>query len=124
MSSTSQQEARFGVQGMTCAACVARVERTLKNLPGVHDATVNLATENASVDFEPDQVSLEDLGAAIKKAGYEPILESSDAGADSHPERPEEDSLRRDLLFAALFTIPLFMISMGPMDEATADAVS
>jgi Cu+-exporting ATPase len=112
---TTPQEARFGVQGMTCAACVARVERTLKKLPGVHDATVNLATENAAVEFEPDQVSLADLQAAIKKAGYEPVFEPSHSEAAAETNASEEDSLRRDLRIAALFTIPLFVISMGPM---------
>ena len=45
----------LGVQGMTCASCVARVERVLKKQPGVANATVNLATEKASIEFSPDR---------------------------------------------------------------------
>ena len=49
------EQVRFGVQGMTCAACVGRVERTLKKQPGVEAATVNLATEQAVVTIPPRQ---------------------------------------------------------------------
>ncbi|HEY4665511.1 MAG TPA: heavy metal-associated domain-containing protein, partial [Comamonas sp.] len=57
------------VEGMTCASCVGRVERTLKKLPGVQDASVNLATENAQIQFDatPDVAA---AIAAIEKAGY------------------------------------------------------
>ena len=115
MSAHAPEEARFGVQGMTCAACVARVERTLKKLPGVQDATVNLATEKATVAFEPDLVSLDDLHSAIKTAGYEPQTLDGDQKAAETSGSTDEDGLLRDLRFAALFTIPLIILSMGPM---------
>ena len=115
MSAQSQEEIRFGVQGMTCAACVARVERTIKKLPGVHDATVNLATENASVAFEPDQISIDEIQAAVKESGYEPITREAEARADQHLAPSEEESLVHDLRVAATFAIPLFILSMGPM---------
>ncbi len=115
MSTQGQQEVRFAVRGMTCAACVARVERTLNKLPGVHDATVNLATENAAVEYEPERVSLADLRAAVERAGYEPVFPDTKSKPDAEVEVSEEEALRRDFRFAALFTIPLFLLSMGPM---------
>ncbi len=59
-----------GVQGMTCASCSAHVEKALKKVPGVTDAVVNLATERATVTFEPQQASLTDMLAAVRDAGY------------------------------------------------------
>ncbi len=108
-------EARFGVHGMTCAACVARVERTLGKLPGVEEATVNLATETAKVEFAPETISLEAIQNAVRDAGYEPLAVDSDAGSSAAGRASEEQALLRDLRFAALFTIPLFVLSMGSM---------
>src|SRR5712692_3265493 len=55
---------------MTCASCVRRVEKTLSRVPGVSEATVNLATERARVVFNPGAVDAARLGAAVEKAGY------------------------------------------------------
>ncbi len=68
-------ELQLDVKGMTCASCVRRVERALTKVDGVTQASVNLATERASVSFDPKSVSLADLQAAVEKAGYgaEPI---------------------------------------------------
>ncbi len=65
----------IGVGGMTCASCVARVERALMKVPGVAEATVNLATEKATVTFEPASVEVDSLLGAIEDAGYEPRRE-------------------------------------------------
>src|SRR5579863_6122119 len=59
----------LAVEGMTCAACAARVEKSLNRLPGVQ-ATVNLATEKAQVQFDRDQIEPAQLVAAVEKAGY------------------------------------------------------
>jgi len=66
---TAARTADFQIEGMTCASCVARVEKAIRGLPGVASASVNLATERATVDFtgEPDPVG---VIAAIEKAGY------------------------------------------------------
>ena len=60
----------MGVQGMTCASCSAHVEKALKKVPGVTDAVVNLATERATVTFDPQQAGLAGLLAAVHDAGY------------------------------------------------------
>jgi len=71
-----EQHATIGVAGMTCASCVASVEKALKKVEGVSDARINLAAEKASVDFNPDFASREDLEKAIADAGYTPVKEA------------------------------------------------
>jgi len=62
----------LGIGGMTCASCVMRVEKALKKVPGVQDASVNLATESARVRFEPSEQIEAQLRRAVRDAGYEP----------------------------------------------------
>ena len=70
--STDTQEIDIGVGGMTCASCVMRVERALKKVPGVQDASVNLATESARVHFAPSPEMEARMRRAVRDAGYEP----------------------------------------------------
>ena len=63
-------EATLPIEGMTCASCVRRVERALIKVPGVNEASVNLATERATVSFDPSLVELDHLREAVTKAGY------------------------------------------------------
>jgi Cu+-exporting ATPase len=63
-------ELSFPIEGMTCASCVRRVEKALTKVPGVQEASVNLATERASVVFDPAQAGIDALRAAVEKAGY------------------------------------------------------
>src|SRR5438105_2686465 len=72
----------LAVGGMTCASCVARVERKLKRVPGVQDATVNLATERAAVSYDPSATTVADLIGAVEAAGY--------SAAPVHAERLED----------------------------------
>ncbi|GAA5512357.1 copper-transporting P-type ATPase [Deinococcus carri] len=111
-------EADLSVQGMTCASCVARVERALRKVDGVLDASVNLATERASVRYLPSSVSMGQLKAAVQAAGYA-VLES-EAGRDrSDQEREARErevrSLKRAVTFSAVFAIPLLILAMLPM---------
>lgn len=70
------RELEFRVEGLTCASCAARVERALQVLPGVQTASVNLATEQASLRFDPGQVRLSQIVDAIHEAGYDvPVVE-------------------------------------------------
>src|SRR6266545_2177138 len=70
MAVDTRRELTLPITGMTCASCVRRVEKALAKVPGVADASVNLATERARVAFDPAQASAADLRAAVEKAGY------------------------------------------------------
>jgi P-type Cu+ transporter len=107
--------ATIGVGGMTCASCVARVERAIKGLPGVVDATVNLTSESATVDFLPDTVSRARIAQAIREAGYDAVDQEQTPDATKARQAQELAGLKRDLAFAAVFTLPLLLLSMGPM---------
>ncbi len=100
------------IEGMTCASCVARVERALKAVPGVTSATVNLATERATVTGAADPA---ELIRAIGAAGYEahPATAAAVSDATSLRKATEEAALRRDVVIAALLTLPVFVLEMG-----------
>lgn len=106
----------LAVEGMTCASCVGRVERALAAVPGVEVATVNLATERASVRGTADPVS---LVAAIEDAGYEAhVIERTIASTGEQAalqERRDAEALvlRRDLILAAALTLPVVVLEMG-----------
>ena len=111
------QSVDLQVGGMTCASCVGRVERALKKVPGVQNAVVNLATERASVQLQ-GSVDVSSLIAAIEKAGYEaqPVLHNVAAtGEDAAAQRQaqERESLKRSLIFATVFALPVFVLEMG-----------
>ena len=106
----------LGVAGMTCASCVAHVEKAVKAVPGVNAATVNLATERVSVRHLGGVASIEAIEAAIRGAGYEPHrIGGDDASVDREREARERETtgLRRATLIAAVLTLPVFVIEMG-----------
>ena len=76
---TGVAEVQLPIEGMTCASCVNRIERFLKKTPGVEDATVNLATEVATIRFLPDLAGTAELVGAIESAGYDVRPESPTA---------------------------------------------
>ncbi|MDE3171709.1 MAG: heavy metal translocating P-type ATPase, partial [Gemmatimonadota bacterium] len=77
------------VTGMTCAACQARVQRTLARTPGVADATVNLMLNNATIAFDPHEISAEKLVEAIRESGYGAELPATTRGAFEEQEEAE-----------------------------------
>jgi Cu+-exporting ATPase len=99
---------RLELEGMTCAACAARIEKALNRLDGV-DATVNLATEEAAVRYQESSVAVEDLVAAVQGVGY---------GANVHGSTREGSSntllLGLRLAVAAILTVPVALIAMVP----------
>ena len=106
------------IGGMTCAACSARVERTLNKLDGVLEARVNLATEKASVDYLSGQIGIADLKNAISKLGYF-VKEELEEKLSEGGEKEEDDvrkvrEARRRLIIAWAFTGPMMLI-MGVM---------
>ena len=70
LSTSANGQIKFGVTGMTCATCAQRIEKGLRKVDGVSVAAVNLATERASVEFDPSQTSIADIIERVKKTGY------------------------------------------------------
>jgi len=121
------------IGGMTCASCVGRVEEALTGLPGVERASVNLATEKASVAFHPEVVDLRTMIAAVEDYGYEARESTALAAtlgapsqlgggaaetkADAGQLRREREAaaLHRDVVLGVLLTVPVAVLSMWPM---------
>jgi Cu+-exporting ATPase len=102
------------VTGMTCAGCVANVERALAATPGVERALVNLATEKATIVFDPAAVSLQRLAASVHAAGYELILpEPGVVDAAEHARRAETAAIRNRFVVATLFGVPVLALGMS-----------
>lgn len=107
----------LAIEGMTCASCVARVEKALLKVEGVSEAQVNLATETAWVKASHAQIPA--LIAAVEKAGYQATVKSgTDMSADSHGAFQEKKAnetaqLKRDLWLAVILTAPVFILEMG-----------
>jgi len=108
----------FPVTGMTCASCVNRVQKALKKVPGVIDANVNLASEQASVTYVPTSVGWSELKAAVENAGYG-VIETSGADAETMEDAEatararELADKRRKLIVGIAFGLPLFVLSMA-----------
>ncbi len=116
----------IGVGGMTCAACVGRVERAIAKLPGMLEVSVNLTTEKASVTHLPEIVTAARIGEAIEGAGYE-VREAVGAAPGEDRERAAREaeiaSLRRHVIIAAAFTVPLFLVAMLRMAPGPGDVM-
>lgn len=113
-------EVRLDITGMTCASCANRIERKLNKLDGVQ-ASVNYATEAATVHFDPARVDPDQLLATVSAAGYaatlppppsvEPVGPTGGAPRDdAHPDA----ALRQRLLVSAALTLPVLLLSMVP----------
>jgi Cu+-exporting ATPase len=99
------------ITGMTCASCAMRVEKKLNQLDGV-EASVNYATERATVDFDPEAVPHERLLAAVQEAGYGAVL--PDAASPPDDQADQAVSLRRRLMVSAALSAPVLALSMIP----------
>ncbi|WP_124728175.1 heavy metal translocating P-type ATPase [Staphylospora marina] len=93
------------IGGMTCAACAARIEKGLRRMDGVVEATVNLALERATVELLPGTVSPDRLIAKVERLGYTARLKTGETPRDSRTE--EAGKRRRRLLISVLLSIPL-----------------
>ena len=104
----------IGIEGMTCASCVKRVENALAAAPGVVSAAVNLATEKATLDILGGEAGLSEVEAAIRTAGYTPHrLSDRQAQTREQAKANEISALQRDVVISAILTLPLFVLEMG-----------
>ncbi len=102
------------ITGMHCASCVARIETALKQVPGVQEASVNLATERATVAFDPAAAPREKLLEAVAAAGYEARVSERAPALSAPAERDRAQAqLRRRLLLGLLLTAPVSVLSMA-----------
>ncbi len=99
------------IEGMTCSSCAGRVEKSLNRLDGV-EATVNFATERATVSFDPARVEPEDLVGAVADVGYEASLPVATGGEDEAVEADPTEDLRRRLVFSAVLSLPVLAMAM------------
>ena len=100
----------LGVAGMTCASCVARVERALKKVPGVTGASVNLATESARVTYTPSEQMEARLRRAVRDAGYEPR-----AAGEAEPENPSPWAGFLPVAVGLVLSLPLVIPMLGDL---------
>lgn len=137
--SADTKEADLAVEGMHCASCVNRIEKAIGKVPGVSSASVNLATREAHVKFDPARVDLSRIQEAVESVGYgaKPLayidggIAGSHAGHDvSHSEHPSSgesggaghvhesvayDVLKRKLIVATALSLPVVVISMADL---------
>ena len=114
--SGSAERVDLGLEGMTCAACAARIEKVLNRVPGVA-ANVNFATETATARFDPALADSGKLIAAVERAGYRAFLRrdpEQERRDDQRRKASAHAALRRDVIIAAALTAPL-LAQMGPM---------
>lgn len=114
------QHARLDVRGMTCAACSAAVERAVSKLPGAQSVSVSLPAEILALDYDPSELSLQQVVAAVAEAGYEALLPLEQPVEDEFEKKKGRQArrlrnLRGRFIFSVVLTLPLLIISMGPM---------
>lgn len=114
----------FDITGMTCSACANRIEKGVKKLPGIQEVSVNLLKNSMMVSYDETALNRDDIIQSVEKAGYGASVKeetqksqvSSNTGAEKKDAAKEQYKLMKKRLFwSAVFTIPLFYISMGHM---------
>jgi P-type Cu+ transporter len=107
VTSTTPERLQLELEGMTCASCATRIERKLNKLEGVQ-AAVNYATEQATVNYDPRRVGIDDLIRTVEAAGYGAALPSLAEGEDA------TSGLRLRLVLATALTVPLTALALIP----------
>jgi P-type Cu+ transporter len=113
----SAKRVTIPIEGMTCASCVARIEKVVGRLDGVGTVSVNLATEKADVTYEPSRVRLSSIKKAITDAGYTPREVDATDTVDHDAERKEHEIrvMWTKFIVAASAAVPLLYLAMGHM---------
>ena len=113
----AKTKTEFPVTGMTCANCAANIERALdKKVPGVVAASVNFASERATVEYIASETDLDEIVGAIENAGYgaiRPEAGETEMDAEQRAREAEIKDQTRKFVIGAIFTLPLFILSMG-----------
>lgn len=104
------------ITGMTCAACANRIEKTLAKQPGVNHATVNFATETATVNFDPAATDVDSLVESVRGAGYDAHPRAMDHGHEDPLEKAHAEeyaTAKRKFIVAAVLSLPVLVIAMS-----------
>lgn len=105
----------FKVEGMSCAACAASIERTLKKMDGVENPVVNFAAETLTFSYDADKVRIADIKAKLGKLDFT-LVDISDGNEEVEDDKNSEYIFTRNrLIWTAIFALPVFIISMGDM---------
>lgn len=117
---TTANQIDLSIEGMSCAACVGRVERALKKVDGVVEANVNLATHKAHITLN-QPLADEQLTTAVVNAGYEAtVIKADQPTADNNQQEQQQvTKLKLSLIIAVILTIPVFLLEMGGHLSAT-----
>jgi Cu+-exporting ATPase len=103
------------ISGISCATCVATIEEALRRSPGVVSATVNFATNAATVEFAPVAATVADLRRTIREAGYEPLEAAEGSALADHEKTAREREIRalkRKLAVGIVLSVPIVLGSM------------
>ncbi len=104
------------IEGMTCASCVAAVEKSVKKLDGVDSVSVNLMTEKAEISYNPGAVKINDVKKAVEKVGYKAKnVISQSYEKDTQRKEKQIKSYFNKFIVSAIFAVPLLILAMGPM---------
>ena len=104
----------LNVGAMSCASCVGQVEQALKAAPGILDVAVNLAAETAAVSYLPDVITPKEIAESSTAAGYPAEVADTDAQVSRSERKADEaKALARRVVFAAILTVPVFILEMG-----------
>ncbi|MCL2365727.1 MAG: heavy metal translocating P-type ATPase [Oscillospiraceae bacterium] len=103
----------FNIEGMTCAACAAAIEKIVGKQPGVSEASVNFAAEKLHLSYNDSEISMVNIMQTMAKLGYA-LHEEERIDIESARKKQEISELRKRLIISAIFTLPLFLIAMIP----------
>ncbi|MDR2178967.1 MAG: heavy metal translocating P-type ATPase, partial [Synergistaceae bacterium] len=117
LKAAAKSSATIPIGGMTCAACAKRIEKAVGKVEGVLSASVNFATEKATISYDPRQTKLTSIRAAIEGAGYQALEAQKSGAVDEDKLRKEKEirTLKRKFFVAALFGAPLLYLAMTSM---------
>ncbi|MGG1687933.1 heavy metal translocating P-type ATPase [Pseudalkalibacillus sp. NRS-1564] len=107
-----KEKVELDIHGMTCAACSTRIEKGLNRTKGVELASVNLTTESGVVEYQPGEVTLDDILQKVKKLGYEAVIKENRENQKSHKD-DEIMKKKRRLLISALLSLPLLLTMLA-----------
>lgn len=114
----------FPIEGLHCASCAARAQKALEEKDGVLDAAVNLPSSNVTIEYNAEQISPEQLAEAVSKAGYKLIIGEVNQEIMEQKKQAAYQQLKRETIWAAILSVPLFVIGMFLMSAQWGGVVS